>query len=211
MIANIGELSFNTKQQAIKFTRDLIIVLENDIVDCDNNYYTFFENLISNHPEAEEKIGCGIKYFFFNRNILNNALQTNIRRVDNSTVNFSWISCCNSKGKTINQSLISAMRNSIAYQSIEFRDLAIMKCRYCGDEGCDMHIDHETIPFKTISKNFLELHSDGVPSSFDKCEKTNLTMFKKTDIDFANDWNAYHKKLANLQVLCKTCNLKKPK
>lgn len=208
---NIGCLIFRTKKECAQFTREIINEVGISAITKDNNYYTFFNNLLKNHDECEEKIGCGIDYFYIERNKLNRSVfETYIKRLDGSNVNFSWIHCCNFKPKSNKQNILNAMRSSIADQIIEFRNNNEMCCVQCECIDGSFHIDH-VLSFHILSNNFLDNIKIKFPTNFDKCEKTNLTIFKKDDEKFMKEWQDYHRDNSVLQVLCKSCNLKKSK
>ena len=72
-------------------------------------------------------------------------------------------------------------------------------------------MDHHNPSFKTIKNNFLQETTKSIPSSFDDCKIFKISIFKDEDKDFKNDWVDYHKKNCNFQILCRDCNLRKPK
>ena len=68
-----------------------------------------------------KKLGCGIDYFFIQQNPLNkNALQTMIKRLDGSTIDFSWLQCCRFKDRSIDEDLSMAMRFAVQDEILKF-------------------------------------------------------------------------------------------
>ena len=71
--------------------------------------------------------------------------------------------------------------------------------------------------YQFFEQAFNKLFHDFVASNnndiiqFEEYDKTNLTYFHSDDILFQNDWIKYHQDNCYLQILCKKCNLSKPK
>lgn len=210
----IGEIGFKTKKECENYTRIKISDIGRTEIRDDNENFQFFMDLIHNHPECEEKCGCGINYFFIQRNPLNSkANQTMIKRTDGTSTDFSWVYCCQFKPRSDKYNLTRAMRESISPQTIKFKQSQIkLICNICksiNEEYSNYHVDHNEPPFRVLRDTFLS-HTDlNVPTSFGDCLKTNLTIFKNDDINFNNAWTSYHESNCSFQILCKTCNLKK--
>ena len=58
---NIGGLTFSTKKAAQDYTRQTITELGCCIIHKYHDEYNFFVNLLNNHPNRDEKVGCGIE------------------------------------------------------------------------------------------------------------------------------------------------------
>ena len=207
----IGKKEFKTKKACLDYTRELITSLGVGTISRYNNNFQYFNDLINNHDERDIKIGCGIEFFYIGRNKLNpKALQLNIRRIDNTWTDVSWVHCCSFRPRTPRQNLINAMRYAISNQIIDFKNKNELRCNFCNEIECEFHIDH-ILPFNKLSKDFINNYQANIPTTFDKCNKTQLTIFKSDDKQFCIEWQKYHQDMATLQVLCALCNLKKPK
>lgn len=111
--------------------------------------------------------------------------------------------------------LTGAMRYSIRKQIRDFQKQHRLnrQCRNCSSL-LHLQVDHCTVPFVDIQKNFLkhcEEKSISIPTTFNFSRSTCQPKFKKIDIGFNRRWQNFHKKHADFQWLCKTCNLKKGK
>lgn len=211
---NIGKLSFRYKKHAEEHTRNLLNKLGITTLKSTHDDYQFLVDLLNNHPDHKDKIGCGIDYFNIRNNPIGKGLQTVITRLDGSIEDFSWIYCCkfekkNSKEKNAIADLKQAMREAITEQIKEFRNsIDDMCCNYCKIKTTDIfvyQVDHIK-SFSELYKNFLK---DKIPPVTFGTNKNLLTCFNETDIIFKNDWIDFHKKHATLQILCKDCNSKK--
>ena len=212
----IGELEFKTKKECENYTRTIINTLGCCQIKKENVQYEFFNDLIQNHPECDSKIGVGIDYFYIKPNpFVKKYFQTMIKRVDGSEIDFSWVYCCKFKERTLSDHLIRSMRMAIKNDILEYKQKQTkLICNFCQTENElyeDFHVDHHNPSFKTIKNNFLQETTKSIPSSFDDCKIFKISIFKDEDKDFKNDWVDYHKKNCNFQILCRDCNLRKPK
>jgi hypothetical protein len=210
----IGDIGFKSKEECKKYTRKIISGLGCCNINKDHIHFNFFENLLKNHPEYDEKKGDGIDYFFIIPNpLVSKFFQTMIKRVDGSKIDFSWIYCCEFKERTINDHLIMSMRTAIKDEVINFKQSQInLTCNSCKNDNLlyeNYHVDHDNLSFKTLKDNFLSLTSKPIPTSFGDCKKYNFTIFKEEDEDFKQEWIKYHNDNCKLQILCKGCNLNK--
>ena len=212
---NIGDLEFKTKKECENYTRNIINDLGCCVIQKDHKHFSFFESLIQNHPEYEDKKGVGIDYFYIEPNPLNRrSFQTMIKRLDESEIDFSWVYCCRFRERTTIDYLLDAMREAIKYDTINFKQQSDLICNFCKTEKElyeNYHVDHYNPSFQTLKDNFLKLTKKQVPLSFGDCKKYYTTIFKDEDEEFKNDWVDYHNKNCNFQILCRDCNLRKKK
>jgi len=212
----IGELEFKTKKECKTYTTNIINNLGCCIINKDHIYFSFFDNLIQNHPNCDDKKGIGIDYFYIEPNpLVRKHYQTMIKRLDGSEIDFSWVYCCQFKERTTNDDLLRSMREAIKYDIINYKQKqGKLICNFCKTENElyeNFHVDHHNPSFQTLKDNFLQLTKKHIPLSFGDCKIYNLTIFKEEDEDFKNDWVDYHNKNCNFQILCRDCNLRKKK
>ena len=214
---NIGELEFKTIKECENYTRNIINNLGCCIINKDHIQYNFFNNLIKNHPEYYENCFNFIDYFYININPLSKKFMVNIKRLDNSSSDFSWTYCCKFKKRDDNYYLTREMRKVINPDIVNFKNNQNkLICNFCGNDNElyeNFHIDHHNPSFKNLKENFLKITDKQIPTKFNdvKIYDKNIDGFNYDDEEFKNEWVEYHNKNCNLQVLCKSCNLKKPK
>jgi hypothetical protein len=212
----IGKLEFKTKKECENYTRNVINNLGCCIINKDHPQFIFFDNLIKNHPEYDDKKGIGVDYFYIQSNpLVKKYYQTMIKRLDGSEIDFSWVYCCEFKKRTSVEDLLKSMREAIKEDTIKYKQKQNkLICNFCKRENElyeNYHVDHHNPSFQTLKDNFLQLTKKQIPSSFGDCKIYKLTIFKDEDKDFRNDWVDYHNKNCNLQILCRDCNLRKKK
>lgn len=201
----IGELKFKSKAKAETYTRDLINKLQICEIYKENENFIFFHNLLLRHDEYDDKVGKGIKSFMIKQNKLNNkAYEIFVKRIDNTECVFSWRYCC---GVILNNNLIRALRYSILKQILRFKNNNDKICQLCNKDEGNFHVDHIK-PFTIIKDEYIKQNKLIIPVTF-RTSKDNNIKFKKEDKEFKKAWLCYHKKEAQLQILCDKCNLKK--
>ena len=207
----IGEKNgFNTKTAAEKYTRSKMN--EYGIGEySEGAAYDFLTDLLNNHPEKEEKIGCGVKKIIVEKNY-RGCFTTFILRTDWSIIDWSWVYCCQFKIRSVKNDLFAAMRYSIHDQTAAYKATQELKCLYCGTsegEPYEFHVDHHNPSFKVIRNIFMEMHPE-FPQSYTGGYGC-LTCFKPEDTVYEKKFQDHHHHFANYQILCRQCNLSKPR
>ena len=163
----IGDRVFKSKKECEGYTRNIINSLGAITIKRDHDCYSFFVDLLENHPECEEKIGIGIDYFYIQHNTFNRkAYHTMIKRLDGSTIDFSWLLCCKFQNRMADEDLSMAMRFAVRDDILKFRETAPIICNICKEtsDECsgNFHVDHYNPPFRELKQRFLE-SSEQIP------------------------------------------------
>ena len=155
----IGDVGFKTKKECETYTRNIVNTLGVCSINKDHIHFQFFNNLLNNHPQADEKRGTGIDYFFIIPNPMSpKYFQTMIQRLDGSNIDFSWVMCSQFKDKTPMQNLIVAMRETISYDTSKYKRTICKQnqskfiCTFCKIETEpyeNYHGDHHNPSFQT--------------------------------------------------------------
>ncbi len=169
----------------------------------------FLKELIELHPEANQKIGCGIDYFKVERNQYGGRNFWLVRE-DGTETDFSYISCI-SAGSAM-ADFAKACRTAVADDVIAFRDAAFagkdyLTCPVIGERIFvdTAHVDHEHPGFKAIVDAFaltLECPTREVEETRDGDV---VTRFKRPEV--ADAFRAFHSERAALRVVSKYANL----
>jgi hypothetical protein len=202
--------AFKTQKALKEYICDTI----NNIGLCDsvkNNYpneYIMFLKLFERHPNYPEKIIGIIDIQIKNNPIYKKNKELIIIKNDNTSDNISYNQCI---AKRKNNNLKVAMRCAIEDQIITFRNENNKICVLC-DSTKDLQVDH-IIWFEKLYDDFITICNDLnyiIPTVFDS-NAGNLKCFKTGDTKFENEWKNFHKDNASLRILCKSCNLTRPK
>lgn len=181
-----------------------------DIYPSDK-HFDFLMELVNVHRDKAEKIGCGIKCFYFIRDFYSNK-QLNIMRTDDTSIDMSYNydKITKNDKRSDNHSLDNALRNAINNQIQEERRKKTKPfiCNICNDNLSQFQIDH-IYPFLKIKQEFLQSKPKlEIPYVFD--EGIDLScVFRKEDINFQDEWEKFHKLKATYQILCGPCNSRK--
>ena len=87
-----------------------------------------------------------------------------------------------------------------------------MICNYCNlntYDYKDYHVDHDEPPFRTLKDNFINTTELDIPDYFSYNQNSHIYAFHEEHVDFKNAWIKYHNSHSKLQILCKSCNMRK--
>ena len=217
----IGDVGFNTKSDSWRYSKNIIDRIGDGvsrktpfITICKSHEdYDFLCDLIKNHIHYNEKIGCGIDLFIIKKNFAG-ANELNIKRTDGSIESISWSSCSKFITKSnYKYDLTTAMRTAVGVNNHAWKIIQIKKgngfCVFC-DATTYLQTDHHNPSFMELKNRYLTQNTD-TPHKFSKRAGSNETCFQEEDWDWEKKWIKFHDDNCNLQILCRDCNLRKPK
>lgn len=197
MQITIANKTFKTKKEMTAYTQTM---LKTGMIDR-----TFLTSLLKRHPWAEQKIGCGIDYFFTDYTEYGTKC-FHIKRIDGSVTDFSYRECIN-PSISYRKDFTKACREAIKQQIeswLEINDTN--KCVKCGSiEKCE--VDHYPVMFKNILSDFIRDNNIKDFKKLTDCDDwDNVEGVKITDDNILYSWQQYHAKYARYRSLCKKCN-----
>lgn len=209
----IASQVFRTKKAAKDFFRDIRDRYKDGerIAQEDDG---FLRDLISIHPEAEVKYGCGISHFSVERDVeFGTTRHFVIHRIDGSKTDVSFHSAID--GRNERRDRLEALRRAIEQQILDFRNSAFASSNKltCPLRGVSItetlyHIDHEP-PNTFVRLVDRWLNAEGL-------ELANLQITPPADnqivtemIDDAQlqSWQEFHRVNAKLRLLSPLGNL----
>jgi hypothetical protein len=213
----VGDLEFRTKKAAKDFFKDMLARYADgdDISDEDSAQ---LDKLLERHPEAAQKIGCGIKRFFRQRTEKGTSCFW-LERTDGTKTEFSYPTCLDAKGKSLYQEFAEACREAVQPDLIATKRDHFGK--HADDEGkvaCDVtdqmirfdesHLDHKKpMTFQVIVRTFIAANS--IVPSREMLSEPRDQQFSTTFVDheMADKFREYHHSLAQLRVIKSRLNL----
>ena len=209
--------TYRTKGEFKKFVTSIIygVGVCSDIKNTFPSEYEIILKILERHPEFADKT-VNMKNLKIQHNKLNKtALEIMIIKKDDSQVDISWNIAIDGCLKGHKQCLTGAMRSSVQYQIRQFKSQNGDKCCLCGKTE-NPHVDHNDevgSAFDELAHNFINAHKHlKIPTEFDELnDNTHRQTFKPNDNEFKNKWMSYHKQHAQLRILCKSCNIRRPK
>lgn len=143
----IGPLTFKTKAAAKEACRSILSNYEvnQTITGFDD---AFLRDLIAIHPEAKQKIGCGISWFTSQIDpVWKTTRHFVIVRNDGSSTDFSFHTCID--GSDHRKDVLHALRHAVSDQIVTYQRgmfaLGIpIVCPYTGEQlsASNCHVDH---------------------------------------------------------------------
>lgn len=171
-------------------------------------------DLIMIHPEAEQKMGCGISHFTVETDQeFRTTRHFMIHRTDESPTDVSFNSAID--GRNPRKDRLEALRRAIAQQITDFKDTAFASegsyhCPLSGQTITqdEYHVDH------VAPKTFHNLVTNWLAESdiiLDAIEITppqdNQYVCEMTDEAQRGEWSCYHREHAELRLLSPRANL----
>ena len=159
---------FGSKKAAKDFCRDVLARYRNNET-ASEEHSQFLRDLLERHPEAHQKIGCGVKRFFR----AGTGQGTDcfwLERVDGTRTDFSFISCVDAKGKSLYQEFAEACRQAVQADLAEAKKQHFEKfgdsdgkvpCDVTGEKvsTSEAHLDHKKpLTFQVIVTTFVKAH-----------------------------------------------------
>lgn len=203
MKVKLGEREFSWKKDAVEYIRRILHSHPHNVPIEDPVVF----GLLCCHPHASEKIGPGVESIFIRTNSYGNAPGFYVRRVDGSEIDFSYRHCFTPR--TRRSDVIKAMRTQIHSQIFEYRDECFNgRCEVTGDSITleESHVDHESPLFSELVEQFIV--EEGITIEEVSVKSVGETVVL-LNAEFAQRWEEYHRKYANLRCVSQGYNLKR--
>ena len=209
----IGSLNFKYKKDAIAYFKNILNSYKRK-ESLNERDFQDVVNLLAIHPDAENKVGVGIKEIIIDETKYKTKCFNAIRR-DSSQEIFSYLKCINGDlspltkfSKTCRDVISEDLRRvKLSF----FKQNSIKRKVRCQETGKlstweELNIDHrQPNTFSMIVDRFIELHNIDL-SSIEYVESID-NMFSFKDEDLAQRFRKYHKEKANLRLVRKDLNL----
>jgi hypothetical protein len=206
-MVTVGE--FSSQKALTAYIRELLQTIGccNSVKTTHPAAYNFFVELFERHPKYPAKLHGMVDISIGRNAITPQYYELNIITSTCETVDISWKQCVT--GKSTN-SLRAAMRTAVTSQIFTFKNAAVMRCELCEctDNDMEYHVDHVR-HFEDLACEFMMGRTD-IPTEFANTA-LNTKCFKEEDSSFEEAWQTHHASHAVLRILCRPCNLKRPR
>ena len=145
----------------------------------------FMVDILKMHPDYEKKIGAGLSYIYVDITKEFRKRGFFIKRVDLTTIDFSFLKSISGKHKTTEEDFKAACRRAIMQDIVSFKNNHI--------------VHHEEPSFNDIVNNFLE--ETGI--IIDNIKYTQGVTTEFTDLYLKQKFIDYHRKVAILAMVLK--------
>jgi hypothetical protein len=167
--------------------------------------------LLQRHPEADEKIGEGVKCFYRSKSIIHPTSCFHIVRTDGTCTDFSYVSCISGRSSTLPQQFYEACRYAVSENLINDKKRLFgeaggtMRCTKTGDVITINESDyrHTTPKFREIVRNFIAVHKITISPEMISCGSDLQYVVKFKDSKIENLFKCYHKSISELAMFKK--------
>jgi len=209
---------FTTKKEATLFFRAMLGRYRNgDTVQEPDA--TYLLNLLERHPNAGQKIGCGVMRFFKEHTDEGTDCFW-LEREDGSPTGFSYIDCVNAKGKSPLQEFAEACRSSVQPE-LTRRKIEHFKthgdvdgkvvCEVTGERVAhyESHLDHKKPKtFQVIVHTFIAANDIDIKPEMLRRPGDGESAFTFADKDIEDRFKNYHARIADLRIIKAQENLR---
>jgi hypothetical protein len=174
--------------------------------------------LLRRHPEAAQKIGCGIQAIEVQPSIFGTRC-FRIVRSDGTETDFSYLSCIRERPNTPAQDFAEACRFAVEGDLAAAKQLHFLRsadadgfclCEETGQRVSfrEAHLDHmPPLTFEVIVSAFLASIPGGLVAGMTTEPRDAQYRPELVDPDLAQRFRAFHRRLARLRILTSGANL----
>ncbi len=213
----VGGEAFRTKKAVTERVQGILYAYElGQSLNPDDFFFIY--DLLSNHKNADEKIGCGVASITVEQNpTFRTKRNFWVIRKDGSKTDFSFLKCITPV--TPMKQFRSACRNAVVNQIQQFKIVHFRK--YANEQGlvkCPIteqwvnremaHVDHiHPQTFDNLVRTFIEERNIDINSIEYKKLTDGMIGRDLADENLVSDWAEYHRQNAQLQIISRTANL----
>ncbi len=212
------DTGFKSQKEALAYCKQMLARYRNG--DTTNQQDSqFLLNMLQRHPEARDKIGCGVKRFFKARVISKGTDCFWLEREDGTSTDFSYKSCVTAKGKSLAQEFAEACREAVqpeldAAKKAHFQQHANadgkVQCEVTGEMVAiyESHLDHKKpMTFEVIVKTFIAANQITITPGMLSVPTDAQYVTTFVDEEIRQKFIDYHHSVCKLRVVAKKVNL----
>jgi hypothetical protein len=210
-------MSFRTKTEELAHCKAMLArYRDGDTINEQDSQYLM--SLLQRHPEARDKIGCGVKRFYRDRTSKGTSCFW-LERVDGKPTEFSYKSCVNGKGKTLEQEFAEACREAVqpdldAAKKAHFAEHGNadgkVPCEETGELVAiyESHLDHKgPMTFDVIVKTFIASHKVTITHGMLSVPADAQFVTTFVDEEIRQQFRDYHHSVCKLRIVAAKANL----
>lgn len=209
---NIAGSQFRTKTAAKAFVAQLRDGYS-DGVSISGPDASFLAELLTLHPEANDKIGCGVSHFTVATDtVFGRTRHFVVHRQDGSSTDFSFHACFD--GWKDRRDCLEALRRTVEPSVLRYRDRQFasgpVTCPFlsCQLQPDTCHVDHVSPnTFLALVESWLATRGLDIADIQITPPQDNQLVATLTDELQRSDWVAYHDSVAVLRLTSPLANL----
>jgi hypothetical protein len=207
---DLHSISFKSKTEAIAYFKDMLHRYQDgDELTYDDG--AILLELLQRHPDADDKIGVGVKHFYRDKALIYPTSCFHLERTDGIKTDFSYRDCISGNASTLAQQFSQACHYAVSEKLISKKEQLFkeaggtLKCKKTGAQITinEAEYRHTSPSFQEIVKNFIAENNititpDLVTRSVDMQYVTSLV-----DSNIESLFKIYHASKANLEMFKK--------
>lgn len=213
----VGHKTFKTQKDALEFFKEMLNSYRvNTTINGEN--HDLLLAVLERHPEAQQKIGVGIKRFYK----APTDKGTNcfwVERTDGTKTDFSYLTAVKAKDKSLYQEFSEACRNAVSNDLTKAKEMFFMEnadengkveCEITGDKIAiyESHLDHKKpMTFQVIVNTFILANNITLSKQMISASKDQQFEKEFTDQVIKAKFIDYHHKIAQLRIINSKSNL----
>jgi hypothetical protein len=209
--------SFRTKTEELAYCKAMLArYRDGETINEEDS--RFLLSLLQRHPEARQKIGPGVKRFFRDRTTKGTSCFW-VERGNGIPTDFSYKSCVNGKGKTLEQEFAEACREAVqpdldAAKKAHFEQHGNadgkVPCEVTGELVAiyESHLDHQKpMTFEVIVRTFVTANKLTIRPEMLSISGDAQFVTTFADVDLRQKFREYHNSVADLRITSAKANL----
>lgn len=214
----LNGIEFKFQKDAIAYFKDMLNRYRNGQTITGDDYNTLLA-LLARHPEADQKIGCGVKRLYKDRTDMPTSCFW-IERTDGSKTDFSYRTAISAKGKSLYQEFLEACRVAVQddlrltkerfFEKFADQDGKVI-CDITGDKVAiyESHLDHKKpLTFQVLVNTFIGANDIKITSEMLSLAQDAQFQTTFVDLELKNKFRRYHNKMAQLRIIKAEHNLR---
>ncbi len=213
----LNGIEFKFQKDAIEHFKNMLGRYQNGQTIADDDRDILLA-LLERHPEADKKIGCGIKRLYKDRTDMPTSCFW-IERTDGSRTDFSYRTAISAKGKSLYQEFLEACRAAVQddlrltkkrfFEKFADRDGRV-ECDITGDKVTiyESHLDHKKpLTFQVLVNTFIGANDIEIKPEMLLIDQDAQFQTTIIDLQLKDKFRRYHHKMAQLRVIKAEQNL----
>ena len=205
----LPSIHFSTTAQAKNFFKDMLNRYR-DKQEINQDDSVLLYELLLRHPDANEKIGIGVKKFFIDQSPDHPTSCFHLERKDGSTTDFSYLVCILNTKPTLEQYFYRACRQSVSEILTEKKnslfDQGNVRCSKTNELVTkeDSEYRHTNPKFCEIVRDFKKELNRPIDNSmfYEDADLQYSTRFSEKEVE--SQFVEFHKKVARLSIFKKS-------
>lgn len=202
---NLPSKTFKSKSDATAYFKEMLNRY-NDGDELNSDDDTILFELLQRHPEADDKIGVGVKRFYRAKSPIHPTSCFHIERYDGTTTDFSYPSCISGNTASLSQQFYEACRFAVSQDLIKQKERLFKDSggtMICEKTGANITINeadyrHTSPRFREIVRDFIKQYNITISPDLVTHSRDMQYVVRFVDSNIESLFKKYHATKAHL-------------